>query len=158
MFAFVLVEKNIDWFSKLLEYKLPGTREQPEDESGEADPRLKRINPRQVVGTVLALNGFRLYFCMYHPKHAPSMVGFRTRQLGQGSRMSGTGSWLGFAEDLGTSSGEEEQRREEAEIFRRKKCLKTEELLEGLPNWLERLFEGDSAIRRYYIAEWPAIR
>ena len=34
----------------------------------------------QVVGTVLALNGWRLYFSMYHPKHAPSMEGYREPQ------------------------------------------------------------------------------
>ncbi|VDK34117.1 unnamed protein product, partial [Anisakis simplex] len=36
----------------------------------------------------------------------------------------------------------------------RKGCqLKLEDVLNGLPNWLDRLFEG--SIRRYYIPEWP---
>jgi DnaJ family protein C protein 16 len=30
------------------------------------------INPKNCIGTVIALNGFRKYFCVYHAKHPES--------------------------------------------------------------------------------------
>ena len=33
---------------------------------------LQSINPRQTVGTVLALCGWKLYFSIYHPMHSAS--------------------------------------------------------------------------------------
>lgn len=33
--------------------------------------RLKNINPRKTLGTVLVLCGWKLYFNMYHPMHTP---------------------------------------------------------------------------------------
>ena len=59
-FAFLLVEKNVDWYRRLLATAL-----------GRPASALAAVNPRQVVGTVLCVNGFRQYFQIYHAKHKP---------------------------------------------------------------------------------------
>lgn len=41
----------------------------------------------------------------------------------------------------------------QVQALRRGRQLKLEDVLNGLPNWLDRLVEG--SIRRYYIPEWP---
>lgn len=33
------------------------------------EERELNINPKNCIGTVLSLNGFRKYFCVYHAKH-----------------------------------------------------------------------------------------
>ncbi|KAL1245352.1 DnaJ [Trichinella spiralis] len=57
MFGYVMVEKNLNWFRRLLELTV-------------ADCNLENINGRNVIGTVLALNGFRQYYSIYHPKYS----------------------------------------------------------------------------------------
>ena len=54
-FAYMLIDKGMPWFKSLLEQTT---------EEGE-----RAINPKNCVGTVLALNGHRRYFCMYHARH-----------------------------------------------------------------------------------------
>lgn len=56
MFAHMLIEKGLNWYSEILRLSLSESRD-------------LSINPRNCVGTVLALNGHRKYFCMYHAKH-----------------------------------------------------------------------------------------
>lgn len=56
MFAFLMVEKNLDWYKKLLMQALGEDKE-------------LQINPNNCIGTVLSLNGFRKYFCVFHAKH-----------------------------------------------------------------------------------------
>lgn len=62
MFAHVLIEKGQSWYSELLRLSLSESRD-------------LQINPRNCIGTVLALNGHRKYFCMYHAKHPESVRG-----------------------------------------------------------------------------------
>ena len=50
------IERGLGWYQDLLQLAIP--------EKGEL-----HINPRNCVGTVLSLNGYRKYFCMYHAKH-----------------------------------------------------------------------------------------
>lgn len=77
MFGYVVVPKNIEWFKMLLAHTLPISEDDPDTRQFEAFHRkLQSIKPSQTIGTVLALNGWRYYFCMYHPMHAPSMVSF----------------------------------------------------------------------------------
>lgn len=57
MFAYLLIEKNIDWYKKILQQSL-------------GDHRELNINPKNCIGTVLAINGFKRYFCVYHVKHS----------------------------------------------------------------------------------------
>lgn len=56
MFAFLMLEKNIDWYKKILEQALDKQKE-------------LNLNPKNCIGTVLSLNGFRKYFCVFHAKH-----------------------------------------------------------------------------------------
>jgi DnaJ family protein C protein 16 len=68
MFAIMLTDKGINWYSELLRLSLMNS-----------EPRDLKINPRNCIGTVLALNGHRKYFCMYHAKHPESSRGNRVR-------------------------------------------------------------------------------
>lgn len=52
-FAFLLIEKNIEWYKELLRLALNEKRE-------------LHINPKNCTGTILALSGFKKYFCVYH--------------------------------------------------------------------------------------------
>lgn len=56
MFAFMYIERGLNWYSDLLKLSLPDDLE-------------LNINPRNCVGTVLAINGLRKYFCVFHAKH-----------------------------------------------------------------------------------------
>lgn len=62
MFAHMLIEKGHIWYADLLRLSLSESRD-------------LQINPRNCIGTVLALNGHRKYFCMYHAKHPESHKG-----------------------------------------------------------------------------------
>lgn len=62
MFAHMLIEKGLSWYSELLRLSLSETRDM-------------NINPRNCIGTVIALNGHRKYFCMYHAKHPETSRG-----------------------------------------------------------------------------------
>ncbi|PIO59618.1 hypothetical protein TELCIR_18915, partial [Teladorsagia circumcincta] len=68
-FGFLMVEKNLPWFQKLLEHTLPLGEENAPKDGNSLYVKLKSINPRQTVGTVLALCGWKLYFSIYHPMH-----------------------------------------------------------------------------------------
>merc|ERR1719266_916790 len=56
-FGYMFIEKGQSWFMDILQQA-----------TDDAD-RTQNINPKNCVGTVLALNGHRRYFCMYHAKH-----------------------------------------------------------------------------------------
>uniref|UniRef100_A0A914W4S8 DnaJ homolog subfamily C member 16 n=1 Tax=Plectus sambesii TaxID=2011161 RepID=A0A914W4S8_9BILA len=138
-FGYIMVNKNLPWFRKLLEHTLPVDEGDPTSASAVMYKRLKNINPRQTVGTVLAICGWKLYFCMYHPMHGKSTA-------------SGRRNFMGFDDSDYSSSDSEPSTKEETEALK-KKNLKMEEVLSGMPNWLDRLFEG--SVTRYYVPEWP---
>ncbi|CAH0554830.1 unnamed protein product [Brassicogethes aeneus] len=128
MFAYLNIDKGISWYKELLQLSLPEEKD-------------LHINPRNCVGTVLSLTGHRKYFCMFHEKHNDTR---RTRRLRQrnaaahrGERDCESGAFIGFDSD---SSSEDE-------------ILLQGNLLDGLPNWLDRLFEGST--QRYHINYWP---
>ena len=56
MFAYMMLEKNVDWYRKILEQALD-------------KHKTLYLNSKNCIGTVLSLNGFRKYFCVYHAKH-----------------------------------------------------------------------------------------
>uniref|UniRef100_A0A915KJ04 Uncharacterized protein n=1 Tax=Romanomermis culicivorax TaxID=13658 RepID=A0A915KJ04_ROMCU len=152
LFGFVMVDKNLHWYRQLLRSAVLCQEDEQHSTFG-----LEIINPKNVVGTVLALNGFRQYFCIYHPKYAPSLEGYGHKASRKQCK---NGSFLGFDDDenFGLSDEENDSDSErEAEQMRQKilnkKSLNLDELLDGLPNWLDRLFEGSS--RRYYVQQWP---
>lgn len=64
MFSHMLIEKGLTWYTELLRLSLSEASD-------------LQINPRNCIGTVLALNGHRKYFCMYHAKHPESSRGAR---------------------------------------------------------------------------------
>ncbi|XP_035780794.1 dnaJ homolog subfamily C member 16-like [Anopheles albimanus] len=136
MFAHMLIEKGIGWYAELLRLSLSESREM-------------KINPRNCIGTVIALNGHRKYFCMYHAKHPESNRGAKrmikmTRHLTSMPSDPEAGAFLGME-----SSDSEASMSDVSEP----KILLEENLLDGLPNWLDRLFEGTT--HRYYINYWP---
>ncbi|GIY00298.1 dnaJ homolog subfamily C member 16 [Caerostris darwini] len=140
MFAFLMIEKNLEWYRHLLLQTLGETRE-------------LNINPKNCIGTVLSLVGHRKYFCVYHAKHAEQDPRKREGKIrkGEGS----AGEFIGF-EDSNTDS--ENSDVEAAKISQYDNDIYgsivfEEHLLDGLPNWLDRLFEGST--RRYYIQYWP---
>ncbi|XP_036319034.1 dnaJ homolog subfamily C member 16 [Rhagoletis pomonella] len=60
LFGHMLIEKGLLWYAELLRLSL-------------CESKPLNINPRNCVGTVIALNGHRKYFCMYHAKHPESV-------------------------------------------------------------------------------------
>ena len=67
LFAFVYVERARRWYEQILQMALYG------NDADVADTM--RVNPKNCVGTVLALNGHRRYFCMYHARHPEARGG-----------------------------------------------------------------------------------
>ncbi|XP_039296938.1 dnaJ homolog subfamily C member 16 [Nilaparvata lugens] len=148
LFAHLNLDRGLAWYSQLLSLSL-------------SEPRELTINPRNCIGTVLSLNGLRKYFCMYHAKH-PECRGQRankrmsrmTRQVESG----GGASFLGFddsqSEDSEDSDIEQGLRTDHLNGGDKySQVIFQETLLDGLPNWLDRLFEGST--HRYYINYWP---
>ncbi|XP_066588233.1 dnaJ homolog subfamily C member 16 [Prorops nasuta] len=138
MFGHLSLDKGLDWYKKLLSLSLP-------------EPKELNINAKNCVGTVLSLNGHRRYFCMYHAKHPECGKGKGTKrmermakQLSRRSEDAEAGAFIGF-----DSSSESELSHEEND----NNVLYQENLLDGLPMWLDRLFEG--LTYRYYINYWP---
>lgn len=127
MFSYMFVERGLSWYKELLELSLPEYRD-------------LHINPRNCVGTVLALTGLRKYFCMFHAKHTESHSSRIRKKKYDKNREKDceSGAFIGFDSD--TSESEEE-------------VLYQDNLLDGLPNWLDRLFEGTT--QRYHINYWP---
>lgn len=120
------LERGLTWYKELLQLSLP-------------EPRELNINPRNCIGTVLSLNGHRKYFCMYHAKHNESKRAKKEHDMVKSFEDPELGAFIGFESD--TSESEDEE------------VLLQGDLLDGLPNWLDRLFEGTT--RRYYINYWP---
>lgn len=138
MFGHLNLERGLEWYKDLLLLSLP-------------EPRDLKINPKNCIGTVLSLNGHRRYFCMYHAKHPESSKGKGSKRmermakrLTQRTDDAEAGAFIGF-----DSSNDSDLSQDESE----NSFLYQEKLLDGLPNWLDRLFEGST--HRYYINYWP---
>jgi len=141
---------------------------------------LTRINPRNVIGTVIVLNGFRRYFNIYHPKHgevrrtavAPRSSDSESTQSSSASdedlegrgtlrNRRGASAATSPATSTSTLAVDAEGRSSKASSPTPSllaDVLLVEELLVGLPKWLDRLFDGSKVITRYYVGEWPPIR
>lgn len=142
------------------------------------------INPRNVVGTVLALNGFRRYFNIFHAKLPTCAPPTRLRKrcptattlpgdLEAGGHGSGTSSPLNDDSNASDSSDSEATsttpfiKGTEVVPFETASAdgkeppttaadlLMTDEMLAGLPKWLDKLFDGSKSVTRHYIPEWP---
>nr|XP_043066068.1 dnaJ homolog subfamily C member 16 isoform X2 [Drosophila bipectinata] len=131
LFGHLLIEKGLSWYSELLRLSL-------------CESQKLQVNPRNCVGTVIALNGHRKYFCMYHAKHPESIrVNKRilkiTKQLltNEDDPEAGT-----FLEDNFSDESETEGN-----------VVLEDNLLKGFDKWLDRLFDGTT--HKYYINYWP---
>ncbi|CAH8874851.1 unnamed protein product [Trichobilharzia szidati] len=127
------------------------------------------INPVNCVGTVIAVNGYRRYFNLYHPLIPGSQSSSDEADDSDGETAllpTGTGKRLRrrriFGRAFGLESDDEEDIQSDG--INNREHLKSRhqisdgalfdsELLSGLSNWLDRLFEG--SLPRYNIAEWP---
>lgn len=90
---------------------------------------LENINIHNCIGTVLAVNGYRKYFYIFHAKHARRWVRAKdhlTQAMG-----------LTDSDDSDTETP----------------ILLAGELLNGLNNWIDRVFDG--TIRRIRVPNWP---
>jgi len=137
MFGFMYIEKGLQWYKKILNLTLP-------------EPREININPKNCIGTVLSLNGHRRYFCMYHAKHPEA-----ARRHGY---YAPSGAFMGFDSEDNSSDNEDVEQAvgrpaqaaldspDHLPIFE-------DQLLDGLQNWMDRLFEGTTY--RYHVNYWP---
>ncbi|KAH8273752.1 hypothetical protein KR018_007138, partial [Drosophila ironensis] len=131
LFGHLLIEKGLSWYSELLRLSL-------------CENKKLQVNPRNCVGTVIALNGHRKYFCMYHAKHPETVRGTKrilkiTKHLLNKNDDPESGIFL-------ETNFPEELKAEE-------KVLLEENLLNGFDEWLERLFDGRT--HKYFINYWP---
>ncbi|VVC33606.1 Hypothetical protein CINCED_3A011183 [Cinara cedri] len=134
-----------DWYCNLLSLSLTDTN------------KSIHINTRNCVGTVLSLCSLKKYYCMYHAKHPESSryKNDKCRRIGTKPPKNGVEFW-GFNEDHEDNSFDEDE--ENTAGFKpilkdKEEDIRTEQLLDGLPMWLDRLFEGSTT--RYHINYWP---
>ena len=98
---------------------------------------IANISLHNCIGTVLAINGLRKYYYIYHPKKARRWI----------KQMGGSVSASFGLVDSDSSTDEDDPNA--------KKIL-MEELLDGLRDWLDRVFDG--SVRRIKLESgWPAI-
>ncbi|CAH8670962.1 unnamed protein product [Schistosoma margrebowiei] len=128
------------------------------------------INPVNCVGTVVAVNGYRRYFNLYHPlipgsqsssdenSESDEVESLTVEKQGKRLRRRHI-----FGRAFGLESDDEEDFNQ-SNISNNHSHLKSRhqindgvlfesELLDGLSNWLDRLFEG--SLPRYNVPEWP---
>ncbi|ERL93213.1 dnaJ homolog subfamily C member 16 [Dendroctonus ponderosae] len=126
-FAYMYIEKGLAWYKDLLQVSLFEETE-------------LNINPRNCVGTVLALNGHRKYFCVFHAKHREKKKKAlkKIEKSKDAEKDCESGAFIGFNSESDSESED---------------VLLEGALLDGLSNWLDRLFEGST--QRYHINYWP---
>uniref|UniRef100_A0A7E4VFG4 DnaJ homolog subfamily C member 16 n=1 Tax=Panagrellus redivivus TaxID=6233 RepID=A0A7E4VFG4_PANRE len=137
-FGYLLIDKNLHWFRNLLEQILPQKDEDTTSESSlpsdSALKRLRAINPKHTIGTILVLCGYKLYFSMYHPMYKIA-------------KAPDTDDDLSSSESDGDGGRIEKKKAAKPD-------LNAANVLNGFPNFLDRLLEG--SVPRFYIPEWPA--
>ncbi|KAF2355455.1 hypothetical protein FHG87_013792 [Trinorchestia longiramus] len=148
MFGFLNMERHsaMEWYKRILLLGLP-------------EPRDLKINPKNTIGTVIALNGHRKYYCLYHAKHpedsrktdflyADGDCELRRRRRESDSESETSGS------DVEVGSKKKDSITTNRPLLSYySSVLFEEQLLEGFSNWLDRLFEGST--HRYAINYWP---
>ncbi|XP_059178556.1 dnaJ homolog subfamily C member 16-like [Physella acuta] len=125
-FAFLQLEYYLDWYRHLLELSM------------DFKVALKNINNRNCVGTVLAINGYRKYYYIYHPKRARKWM---RREHGKNITKA-----IGFGDSDSNSSEDEGTTREENVLFE-------DEILAGLSIWMDRVFDG--SVKKVRLNYWP---
>lgn len=127
LFGHLCLDRNLEWYKTLLENIL--------------EVEELNVNKKNCVGTVLSLNGFRKYFRVYHAKH---YEGSFTDDSDE------DGSFLSFSNDPEVESL---RRADIKDRSSRDEVYTVGNLLERLPDWLDRMFEGQT--KRYYLDFWP---
>ncbi|XP_046332432.2 dnaJ homolog subfamily C member 16-like [Haliotis rufescens] len=118
-FAYLQLEYYISWYQHLLELSL------------NFKVKLNNININSCVGTVLAINGYRKYYYIFHPKKARQWM----KEHNNLSRA------IGFLDDDSDSDKEQDNM-----DFSKK-------YLSGLAMWMDRIFDGSAVkVRLDY---WP---
>ncbi|TPP66581.1 Chaperone protein DnaJ [Fasciola gigantica] len=184
------LERYGAWLARLLQHTrggLPVRVRRDHDELNQSTfPGTIFINLANCVGTVVAINGSRRYFSLYHPilhrvdssaesdsSDTPSSDTEANRQTVNRAHDSDpdteqSGPRLRrrriFAQAFGLDSEDDidlgelvmcdsSNRRRYRSDHRTDEVLLESELLDGLPNWLDRLFEGSLA--RHQLVDWP---
>lgn len=106
---------------------------------GDDDSRLSSINATNCVGTVLALNGPRKYYCMYQPMK---------------QRRQDFAGFLGFGADEDDDSDVDTGANGPVSPANGDRLLESD-LLEGLSSWMDSLYEGN--LKRFRISKWPVM-
>jgi len=149
MFGYLNLDRtpSRDWYCELLSLSLTDTN------------KSIHINTRNCVGTVLSLCSLKKYFCMYHAKHPESSrhKNDKWRRVGMKPPKNG-GEFWGFNEESDEDNYSFDEDEESTAGFKpilkdKEEEIRTEHLLDGLPMWLDRLFEGSTT--RYHINYWP---
>merc|ERR1712008_255229 len=142
-FGFMFIEKGLSWYTELLE----------QTTTEDINNSEKKINAKNCVGTVLTLSGHRRYFSMYHAQH-PEGANTRFSNTNSGSAM-GFDDNSDSEQELDPEQNVRKRNVQEGNEHRTGDNRKSmqEHLLDGLPLWLDRLFEGST--QRYYINYWP---
>nr|SVE76936.1 EOG090X049L [Daphnia lumholtzi]SVE77533.1 EOG090X049L [Daphnia lumholtzi] len=170
LFGWMNIDRGLPWYSKLLNLALKIV---DEDEGAEVTLDYNSVKPKNCVGTVISLNGHRRYFCIYHARH-PECVsdGGAKRMQNMARRLTisnramndAPGAFMGFDTSLEDSDNSDVERGDPL-VSQDKEPLITSGLglhtrqfstdfaLEGVSNWLDRLFEGTT--QRYNINYWP---
>nr|CAG4641606.1 EOG090X049L [Eurycercus lamellatus] len=169
MFGWMSVDRGLQWYSRLLNLALKNVEEEEGTETV-LDPNL--VKPKNCVGTVISLNGHRRYFCIYHARHPESISdngGERMQRMARRLTRSNqtvndaSGAFMGFESSSEESENSDVEKGDPKKPVDEKPLIRTglgsatpileETILDGFPNWLDRLFEGST--QRYYINYWP---
>jgi len=139
-----MLEQYLSWFRELLESTVDFRRS------------LTSINQKNCVGTVLAVNGPRYYFSIYHAASERAAAHRRLRDVHTEHPTADTGlrnrhhkpiggKFLGLEE---SDSSDEGCGVDAAKLFE-------SDLLRGLGMWLDKLCEG--TLKRFKVTEWPPL-
>nr|SVE73486.1 EOG090X049L [Daphnia atkinsoni] len=165
LFGWMNIDRGLPWYSRLLNLALKIV---DEDEGIDVTLDPNAVKPKNCVGTVISLNGHRRYFCIYHARHpecvsdsgAKRMQNMALRLTVSNRAMNdASGSFMGFDTSVEDSENSDVERgdtlKSSDKVFPRfpAKRFPIEVALEGLTNWLDRLFEGTA--QRYNINYWP---
>nr|CAG4649242.1 EOG090X049L [Scapholeberis mucronata]SVE93548.1 EOG090X049L [Scapholeberis mucronata] len=170
LFGWMNVDRGLQWYGQLLNLAIKNI---DEDDGLDVILDSNLVRSKNCVGTVIALNGHRRYFCIYHSRHPECLLeNGRKRMQNMARRLTksnnieseSSGAFMGFDSLTEDSDNSDVERGEHSVSAHDEEPLITEPLsstnqsvsqltLSGLSNWLDRLFEGST--QRYYINYWP---
>lgn len=132
LFGHLCLDKNLNWYKTILQEML--------------GLESLNINKKNCIGTVLSLNGFKKYFRLYHTKYKESNYAPTEDE---------DGSFLGFSNENDIPKNVEEGLvKPLSEAYEAAKDnYPIESLLDELPDWLDRMFEGQT--KKYFLEQWP---